>query len=151
MQNKPKIFVLQLKEVIYTAMFILLAILFILLIFWMFSSKNSQETNTTTETSSSTKEAGNFTSGIYHSCITLNNVPLELEVTLDSTKIKSVNFVNLNDSVSTLYPMLEECISHLEEQICLTSSLDEITYPQDEQYTSMILMEGIRGAIEKAQ
>lgn len=158
MQNKPKIFVLQLKEVVYTAMFILLAILFILLVIWMFSSKGSQETNTTptdstnsTDQNTNTDNINNYTSGIYHSCITLNNTPLELEVAVDSTNIKSIHFANLSESVSTLYPFLEECVKNLEEQICLASSLDEITYPEDQQYTSLILMEGIKGALKKAQ
>ncbi len=158
MQNKPKIFVLQLKEVVYTAMFILLAILFILLVIWMFSSKDSQETNTTptdstnaTDQNTNTDNIKNYTSGIYHSCITLNDTPLELEVAVDSTNIKSIHFANLSDSVSTLYPFLEECVKNLEEQICLASSLDEITYPEDQQYTSLILMEGIKGALQKAQ
>lgn len=158
MQNKPKIFVLQLKEVVYTAMFILLAILFVLLVIWMFSSKDSQETTTTpTENTTTTDKTAaadktkNYTSGIYHSCITLNDTPLELEVAVDSTNIKSIHFANLSDSISTLYPFLEECVENLEEQICLASSLDEITYPEDQQYTSMILMEGIKGALRKAQ
>ena len=43
MHNKTKIVVLHMKELIYTAIFVTLAVLFVILMVYMFSHKNSSE------------------------------------------------------------------------------------------------------------
>ncbi len=145
--NKSKIFVLHLRELIYTIIFLFLFIVLIVLIISMFSSKNDSKVTSASETSG---ETTTYTGGIYHSCITLANSPIELEVIVDTTHIKSINLVSADTAIPTMYPLLESSVDSLEDQICLTSSTEQLTYSSDSKYTSLVLLEGIQNALDKA-
>ena len=61
MQSTPKIMVLQLKEVLYTAIFIIVAIVLIFLLIFMFLPDKNKE--------SKTDETGTYNSGSYRLCL----------------------------------------------------------------------------------
>lgn len=94
MSSKTKIVVLHMKEIIYTVIFAVLAIVLILLLIFMFRPGH--------HSGSSDKKI--YTPGIYTSDITLNNTALEVEVTVDETHINSIRFTNLNDSSTNHVP-----------------------------------------------
>ena len=87
MSSKTKIVVLHMKEIIYTVIFAVLAIILILLLIFMFRPEHR----------SASKDNRIYTPGIYTSDITLNNTALEVEVTVDESHINSIRFTNLND------------------------------------------------------
>lgn len=87
MSSKTKIVVLHMKEIIYTVIFAVLAIVLILLLIFMFRPGHHSGSN----------DKKIYTPGIYTSDITLNNTALEVEVTVDETHINSIRFTNLND------------------------------------------------------
>ena len=64
MQSTPKIMVLQLKEVLYTAIFIIVAIVLIFLLIFMFLPDKNKE--------SKTDETGTYNSGSYTASIVLS-------------------------------------------------------------------------------
>ena len=97
MSSKTKIVVLHMKEIIYTVIFAVLAIVLILLLIFMFRPGHHSGSN----------DKKIYTPGIYTSDITLNNTALEVEVTVDETHINSIRFTNLNDSITTMYPFIE--------------------------------------------
>ena len=90
MSSKTKIVVLHMKEIIYTVIFAVLAIVLILLLIFMFRPGHHSGSN----------DKKIYTPGIYTSDITLNNTALEVEVTVDETHINSIRFTNLNDSIT---------------------------------------------------
>ena len=91
MSSKTKIVVLHMKEIIYTVIFAVLAIILILLLIFMFRPEHR----------SASKDNQIYTPGIYTSDITLNNTALEVEVTVDESHINSIRFTNLNESITT--------------------------------------------------
>ena len=105
---KTKIIVLQMKEIIYTAIFVALGILLILLLVVMFLPSDKEE---------KTGEVSQYKSGVYTSEIKLGNNSLYLEIVVDSEQIKSVSLVNLEDSVTTMYPLVQPSVSYLEEEL----------------------------------
>lgn len=139
MSSKTKIIVLHMKEIIYTVVFAVLAIILILLLFFMFSPKK--------ETASSRKT---YTPGTYTSALTLNNTDLKVEVTVDSSRIESIRFHNLNESVTTMYPLIQPALEDIAEQVYKKQSLEHITYSEDNPYTSQIIVNAIQKALEKA-
>ena len=84
MSSKTKIVVLHMKEIIYTVIFAVLAIVLILLLIFMFRPGHHSGSN----------DKKIYTPGIYTSDITLNNTALEVEVTVDETHINSIRFTN---------------------------------------------------------
>lgn len=141
MSSKTKIVVLHMKEIIYTAVFILLGILLIILLAIMFTSKKS------TETSASVF----YEPGVYTSTMTLNNTDLEVEVFVDSSHINAIRIANLNESVETMYPLMQPTVEYIAEQIYEKQSLENITLNSESPYTSQFLLQAIDNALQKSR
>lgn len=150
MSSKTKIVVLHVKELIYTGIFAALGILLIVLLILMFLPDKEEEQKETsavvTQTSSSS-----YIPGVYTTSLLLNDNVVEIEVTVDEHNINSVRLVNLDEAVATMYPLIQPSFEELADQILTTQSLDEVTYPEESKYTSMILLDAITASLEKAQ
>ena len=140
MSSKTKIVVLHMKEIIYTVIFAVLAIILILLLIFMFRPEHR----------SASKDNRIYTPGIYTSDITLNNTALEVEVTVDESHINSIRFANLDETVTTMFPLLQPAMESIADQIIDTQSLEGLSYPEDTPYTSQVLVETIQKTLEKA-
>ncbi|MEI3280699.1 MAG: hypothetical protein V8R46_08245 [Eubacterium ramulus] len=44
-----------------------------------------------------------------------------MQVVVDEDHINSVSFVNLNDTVATMYPLMQSSMDNISEQICKRS------------------------------
>ena len=141
MSSKTKIVVLHMKEIIYTAVFAALAIILILLLVFMFLPKNKE---------SKTNEE-KYMPGVYTSTVTLNNTALEVEVTVDETHINSIRFSNLDESVTTMFPLIQPTIEDIAEQVYDSQSLDNIQLSEDSPYISQIIVNAIDEALKKAE
>lgn len=143
MRSKTKIVVLHMKELIYTGLFLLLGILLIvLLIIMFFPQKNS--------TSSESAANSTYIPGVYTASLILNNSAVDIEVVVDKDSITSVRLVNLDDAVTTMYPLIEPALSEIAVQIYETQDLSAIQYSDDNRYTSTVLLEAINNALQKA-
>ena len=139
MNKSTKIVVLRGRELMYTGIFVILGIILILLLILMFFPKSSKEETT-----------AKYNPGIYTSTLTLGDSTLNVEVTVDENHIKQVNLVNIDESITTMYPLLQPTIEDLAQQICDTQSLDNIQLSEDNPYTSQILLNAIEEALKKA-
>lgn len=144
MSSKTKIIVLHLKELIYTGIFALLGILFIILLIIMFLPKDKKE-STSVETPAAT-----YVPGIYTTSLVLNDNAVDVEVTVDEANINDIRIVNLDEAVTTMFPLLEPSFDDLASQIIKNQSLDNITYADDNKYTSMVLLNAIKTSLDKA-
>ncbi len=153
MSSNTKIIVLKSKELIYTGIFIVLGILLILLLFYMFSpnNKNDKASNTGTEESAATATASaTYKPGIYTSELNLGGSSLLLSVTVDETQVSHIDISNLDETVAAMYPLIQPSLDEINAQISSVSSLDDITYSGDNQYTTIIIMEAAKKALETA-
>lgn len=141
MSGKPKIIVFHLKELIYTAIFVVLGILLILLLIHMFKPKS---------TTASTDSQTNFIPGVYTTSLTVNGSSMEVEVVMDSNHINAVSLKNIDESVSAMYPLMEESIDDIAGQIIKNQSTDNIKYSEDNKYTYSILVDAINRTISKS-
>ena len=140
MNSKTKIVVLHMKEIIYTVIFAVLTILLILFLFFMFGSGHKKDAS----------KSASSVPGVYTSGITLNNMELEVEVTVDKNKINSIRFVNLSEAVTTMFPLIQPTIEEIAEHICEKQSLENISCSEDNPYTSRIILDAIETALKKA-
>ena len=144
MSSKTKIVVLHMKEVVYTAIFLVLAILMIILVFVMFSGKDKKDT------AAKPAEETLYIPGVYTSTIQLNDNSFDVQVTVDANHINSIELVNLSETATVMYPLMEPTLEDIAEQIYLSQSTDNLTYSDENKYTSMLLLEAIQSAIAKA-
>ncbi|MCI9137354.1 MAG: hypothetical protein HFH48_07300 [Lachnospiraceae bacterium] len=141
MSSKTKIVVLHLKEVVYTAIFAILGILLILLLIFMFLPDDKEKV---------TEETMKYTAGVYTSSIQLNDNAIDVEVVVDDNHINSISLINLDESTAAMYPLMQPALDNLTQQIYEKQSLDNISYGDDNQYTSMVLLNAIQTALDKA-
>lgn len=141
MSAKTKIVVLQLKELIYTGIFVILGIFLILLLIFMFLPDEEEPVAEPTMS---------YVAGVYQTSIMLNNSSIDLEVVLDQNHINSIRLIPLDESVSAMYPLVEPALDNIVTQVYENQSLENISYDTDNQYTSMILINAIEDCLEKA-
>ena len=141
MRSKTKIIVLHMKEVIYTTIFIILGIVLIFLLVYMFGPSRHNKTDT---------RQPRYKAGVYTSSIQFEGQNLDVQVVVDENHINSVSFVNLNDTVATMYPLMQSSMDNISEQICKTQSVDNISYSEENQYTASMLLNAVEDALQKA-
>ncbi len=142
MSSNTKIVVLHMKEIIYTAIFLGLAAVLVILLTVMFRPDRKQ--------TNSEGDAKKYTPGIYTSTLSLNDANLEVEVTVDESRINSIRFSNLDESVAAMLPLVQPAIEDIAEQIYDTQSLENITLSEETPYTSQVILDAISQAVEKA-
>lgn len=142
MESKTKIVVLRAKELIYTGIFLVLGIILILVLIFMFTQGKTKETMAPTM---------EYIPGVYTSSITLGSSSLNVEVTVDQNHITNVSLANLDETVETMYPLLEPAVAEINEKLQTVDSIDEIDFTADNQYTHTILTQAIKNALEKAE
>lgn len=148
MSSKTKIVVLHMKEVIYTAIFLLLAVVAIILLFVMFGGKESQDKTASSQASVTETQ---YTPGIYTASIELNGNSFDVQVTVDKDHINSIELINLSEVTTAMYPLMEPTLEDIASQIYTTQSTENITYSDDNKYTSMLLLEAVKSALTKAE
>ncbi|HIS06561.1 MAG TPA: hypothetical protein IAC99_02735 [Candidatus Choladocola avistercoris] len=143
MSAKTRIWVFHMKELIYTAVFIVLGIFLLLLMIFMFSGSPEQEV--------SAEIPSRYTAGVYTASMILGGNSVEIAVAVDEDYISSIEFRQLDETVSAMYPLMEPSLESLSEQICASQSLENISYSEDSQYTSLMLLSAIQTALSKAE
>ncbi len=144
MSSKTKILVLKLKQIIYTAIFVVLGIILIVLLFLIITGKSKKNSNEPVAVTT-------FSPGVYTSSIVLASNPVDIEVVVDSEQIKSISLVNTSESVETMYPLISSSLNDIASQVIKNNSTENITYPYDSKYTSIVLINAINEALEKAK
>ena len=69
---------------------------------------------------------------------------------MEEKNINAIRLVNLDEAVTTMYPLIQPSFEDLADQIIQNQSLEGVTYPDDSKYTSMILLDAITSSLEKA-
>ncbi|MCD8132452.1 MAG: hypothetical protein LUE19_01175 [Clostridiales bacterium] len=142
MSSKTRIIVLHMKEVIYTAIFIVLAIVLVFLLVFMFGSDRKNQ---------DAQETAVYNAGVYTSSIQLEGQTLDVQVVVDEDHINSVSLVNLDETVATMYPLLQDSMDTISQQIYEEQSTENISYTVENQYTATILLDAVESALDKAR
>ena len=115
----------------------------------------SSETQNTSDNSNSKNTASDsettYNPGVYTSSLMLNNSSLEIEVCVDSHRINSISVKNMDEAITTMYPLMKNSINDLSNHIINSQSLENITYTDDCKYTYMILLDAISTTLDKAR
>lgn len=150
MSSRTKIVVLRMKEIIYTAIFIGLALLLIILFLFMLRGRRNNPEQAAPTAAQETLPTS-YIPGVYSASVSLGNQNINVEVTVDSDKITSVSLVTLDESIATMYPLMEPSMKQLEEQILANQSLENISYESDSRYTCQMLLNAAETALSKAK
>lgn len=143
MSAKTKIVVLHAKKILFTGILIGVGILLLLFLIVMLRTGKK-------DTASGESVDTLYVPGVYTSSVMIDQNSLDVQVTVDKNHINSISLVNLDETMETMYPLVQPALEELSEQIIATQSVSDITYSKNNQYTSMLLLNAIEDALEKA-
>jgi uncharacterized protein with FMN-binding domain len=139
MSANTKIVVLKKKNLVISLLFAGLSIILILLLILMFRGGTDEGVNTSA-----------YIPGVYTTTLTLNNQTLDVEVGVSRDEIQSIRFVNLSETVTTMFPLMESALESVSVQIIQNQSTTDLLYADDMKYTSQLLVGAIDEALAKA-
>lgn len=155
--SRTRIVIFQMKEIIYTAVFVGLGILLLVLLFFMFwpgKGKESAGTSSPATISGSKKSAstssGKYIAGVYSSELTLGESKINLRVSLDKDRVKSVEVVNLKESVETMYPLIKPAVKEISDQLAQDIAPDQVVLSDDSPYTSQLILDTVCQVMNEA-
>ena len=141
MSAKTKIVVLHMNRIVITGVTTGLCLLLLIILFVTLHAKSTPEPEAVPTL---------YTPGVYTSSIMMDHNAMDVQVVVDENNIKSISLVNLDESMETMYPLMKPTLQELGEQIISSQSTDNITYSKNNQYTSMLLLNAVQDALEKA-
>ncbi len=139
-----RIIVLQLKDIIKSALFAIVGIALIILLIYLFVPRN--------QTSESAMEyyGSAYIPGTYSAKIMLQNEPVDVDVTVSGSHILAVELKNMKPVQETLYPLFPKAMDSLAREIVKTQSTSVV--PADEiQFTGKLLLTAVDGALARAK
>lgn len=89
--------------------------------------------------------------GIYTTELILGSEAVNVEVIVSDHAITSLSLADPDETLTTMYPLLEPTMDSLSRQICETQDLSQVTYSSESRYTSLVLLEAIKASLEKAK
>ena len=141
MQSKPKILVLKMRELVYTGIFLFLAVVLIVLLVLMFRTEKAPEKRTSISTE-------RYTAGVYSSPVTLG---VGILAATFPFIVMTIDLNNLSETTSTMYPLIRPAVEELEAQILEKQSTKDITWEATGKYTAGILLNAIEKALDQAE
>ncbi len=143
--SKTKIVIVQLKEIVYTGIFIGLGLLLIVLLLIMFRTGKDKAT------SPESVGENQYHAGVYTTQMSIGSNSVNLEVVVDSDHINSLRFVNLEEAVTTMYPLMEPSLEKIATQLKTGASTADIELEPENQYTQKMLLDAIDKTLSKAE
>lgn len=140
MSKNPKFMVFHLRELIYTFVFIVLGIILIVMLVFMFKNKEQKAA-----------ETGTYNAGTYTSQINLSDATMEVKLTVDENHINSITMENMDDTITTMYPLVMPAFEDITNQIVTNQSLENIKFQDGSMYTYTLLVQSIEDLIEDAK
>ena len=150
MSSKTKIVVLHMKEVVYTAVFLALALILLVVLLIMFSGKKYSAKKPSVTTAASAENA-RYIPGIYTSTISLGDQTFDVQVNVEQDRITAISLNNLSETTAAMYPLMEPALDSIASQIYVNQTTEGLIYGEDDRYTSELLVSAINQALEQAQ
>ena len=166
MSSKTKILVLKSRNLIWTAVIVVILVLLAILLVSALHLDKDQSRSLPKKNQAESAAAsavvsngslpdanslsGPYIPGSYAASVSLGGDTVDIIVCVDKNHINSIRAHNLAQSVATLYPLVPSVLQSLESQILSSQSLQGVTYSDASQYTASLLLEAITRALGKA-
>ncbi len=158
--SSTKLIVLKSKELIYTAILLALIVVFVIILINMFKHDDKSDSGKSSSTSAVSASASanpgsgiyetRYTPGTYSSPLILGENTLSVMVTVDDSQITDVSFQQMDETITTMYPLLESSLEDINTQLHYISSVDDITPSGDSTYTTKLIIDSIKNALKDA-
>ena len=124
MSSKTKIIVLHMKEVVYTTVFLALAILLLVVFLIMFGSGKKGVCEETCGLIHRFCESARYIPGIYTSTISLGDQTFDIQVDVEQDRITAISMNNLSETTAAMYPLMEPALDSIASQIYVNQTTE---------------------------
>ena len=146
--SNTKIVVLQVRKIIYAGIFVVLGMIILGVLLAMFLPKKNSEVGSISGPEEKTVEK-KYEAGVYTKEIEIGDSTVNLELALDEGQVKSLELVNLEESVETMYPLMKPTVKRLEKKLVAGEDIHKIKLSGDAKYTEKMLMESVETMLEE--
>lgn len=143
--SRTRIVILQMREIIYTAVFVGLGILLLIILFFMFWPDGKDENKEQADNGKTVV----YEAGVYSKQMTVGDSVINLQVVLDEEQVKSVEMINLDDTVSAMYPLMKPSVESISNQLASGVSLDEVVLSDEGQYTEKMILNEVDSVLDE--
>ena len=143
--SRTRIVILQMREIIYTAIFAGLGILLLIILFFMFWPDGKDESKEQVDN----EKTAVYEAGVYNKEMTVGDSVINLQVVLDEEQVKSVEMTNLDDTVSAMYPLMKPSVESISNQLASGVSLDEVVLSDEGQYTEKMILNEVDSVLDE--
>ena len=133
-----KIVVLQLREIIKTAVFVIAGLLLILLLAFLFFPRQKPTPSTAL-----------YVPGTYTAQLMLQNSPVTVEVTVTEREIVNVTLANMGETQEVFYPLMTPTMDALSKEIIANQNTN-IPVSQEAAVTSQVILQAVNEALAQA-
>ncbi len=144
MSSKTKIVVLRQKH-LFAGIIAIIVLAAVLILYFMNSSDSTEPTSLPTGGDAIYK------AGVYTTSVIINGSPMDIRVTLDKNNINDIQLLNVSDTITTMYPLIEDSFTNIRNQIIETGSVDNISFDTQNTYSSTTIINAIKIAINKGR
>ncbi|MBR1741799.1 MAG: hypothetical protein IJ733_07990 [Lachnospiraceae bacterium] len=146
--SKTKIVVLQVRKIIYAGIFVVLGMIILGVLLAMFLPKKNSEVGSVSRPEEKTVEK-KYEAGVYTKEIEIGDSTVNLELALDEGQVKSLELVNLEESVETMYPLMKPTVKKLEKKLIAGKDIHKIKLSGDAKYTEKMILESVETMLEE--
>lgn len=143
--SKTRIVILQLRELVLTAILVGLGIILLVVLFFMFWLGISGKK----EASLSNQTEKVYEAGVYTEELQIGDSKVNLQLSLDENCVKSVEMVNLDETIETMYPLMKPTIEEISNQLAAGKGMDEIVVSEESQYTEKVIVDAVSEMIKE--
>ena len=90
-----------------------------------------------------------YEAGVYSKQMTVGDSVINLQVVLDEEQVKSVEMINLDDTVSAMYPLMKPSVESISNQLASGVSLDEVVLSDEGQYTEKMILNEVDSVLDE--
>ena len=140
---KTRIILLQMKQIIRTAIFAAIGLALIIFLIWAIIPSGGTA-------GSDARAEGPFVPGSYTSYIIIHNRPISVVVTVDEEYIVSIELSEMGETQEVFYPLIRPTMETLSQEIIRYQTTD-INAPLEVSVTSRILLDAVNSALMQAK
>ncbi len=134
-----KFVVVKMRELLKTAVFAVLGIVILVGLVLFFLRMGGQS------------DSGLYKNGTYEASLPISNTDAGVEVTVKNGRIAEVQMQHTSESIAVMYPLLEDAVAEVEQQVVQKQSTADITVSEKNTYSAQAVLQAVTQCLEQAK
>ncbi len=96
-------------------------------------------------------DSGLYKNGKYEAELPISNTYAAVEVTVKDGRIADVQMQTKSESIAVMYPLLEDAVAEVKQQVIQKQSTADVTVSSKNTYSAQAILQAVTTCLEKAQ